>query len=133
MTLRLTPELRAAVIAHCRAEHPIEACGILAGRADHPTRHVPLVNVLADQHRFAVDPDQQLAVYAELDAAGEDPVVLYHSHTTCPAVPSGMDRAAATDPHAHYLIVDTRLPDAVLRSWQITPDGVFIEEGITCG
>lgn len=132
MTLHLTRELRAAVVAHCRTEHPREACGILAGRG-RPSRHVPLTNILADERRFAVDPDEQLAVYAELDTFGEDPVVLYHSHTRCQAVPSGTDRAAATDPDTHYLIVDTRLPDAVLRSWRITPDGAFVEEGITCG
>jgi len=44
--LTLPGELRAAIIAHARADHPDEACGVIAGPAgsDRPRRFIPMTN-----------------------------------------------------------------------------------------
>lgn len=125
--LRLRRELLAAMIAHCRAEHPIEACGVLAGRGDMAERHIPMRNAANSRTRYAMDPEQQLAVWREMDERGEQPVVIYHSHTATEARPSTPDIAYATEPGAYYVIVSTRgdLPD--VRSYQIA-DGVVTED-----
>ena len=98
MTLHLPPVLLRQVLDHCRTEHPREACGLLPGQADMPTWHVPMRNV-ADhpQRRFAFDLDDQLAVWTAMDHAGEDPIVVYHSHTASGPEPSGTDRARRAD------------------------------------
>src|SRR5260370_41054657 len=44
--LTLSRALRAAIIAHARADHPDEACGVIAGAAgsDRPERFIPMTN-----------------------------------------------------------------------------------------
>ena len=44
--LRISHSLVDAIIAHARADHPDEACGVIAGPAgsDTPTRFIPMIN-----------------------------------------------------------------------------------------
>jgi len=41
--LTIAPDLQAKIIAHARADHPDEACGVIAGPAgsDRPERFIP--------------------------------------------------------------------------------------------
>ncbi len=125
--LRLRRDLLDAMVAHCRAEHPVEACGVLAGRDGVPERHIPMRNAEASRTRYAMDPEQQLAVWCDMDERGEHPVVIYHSHTATEAVPSAPDVAYAAEPGAYYVIVSTRGELPSVRSYQIT-DGVVTED-----
>lgn len=128
--LRLRRDLLDAVVAHCRAEHPIEACGLLAGRDDMPERHIPMANVAQSLAYYQFDPEQQLTEWRHMDAAGETPVVIYHSHTASEAYPSKTDIAYATELDAHYVIVGTSdHEDPEIRSYRIT-DGQATEEPI---
>ena len=129
--LHLPVHLATAVLTHARAAHPFEVCGVLPGRGS-PERHVPMRNV-SDRpvRRFAFDPDAQLELWQELDEAGEDPVVIYHSHTVSEAEPSATDRAAFLDPGVHYLIATTvqHPQQSMLRSWRLV-DGSLVEEPV---
>lgn len=133
MTLHLSPVLLRQMLDHCHAEHPLEACGLLPGRGDRPDWHVPMHNVSDHPaRRFAFDLDEQLTAWQAMDHAGEDPVVIYHSHTATAPEPSGTDRAHFTDPNIHYVIVSTH--DAPgewprVRSWRYR-DGSLVEEPI---
>ena len=42
--LTISPALRAKIVAHARADHPDEACGVIAGPAgsDRPVRFIPM-------------------------------------------------------------------------------------------
>ncbi|WP_433242464.1 Mov34/MPN/PAD-1 family protein [Actinomadura nitritigenes] len=122
MGLLIPRGLLDAIVEHARAEHPYEACGIVAGPAGtgRPARHVPMANTAGDRRRrFRFDPDEQLAVWRDMDARGEDPVVVYHSHPTTAAVPSPSDIGGAWDPSVHYLIVSTRDPVPEVRAYRI--------------
>ena len=130
--LILPGALRAAVIAHARADHPDEACGLLAGPegTDQPRRHIPMTNAARSPTFHEYDSGEQLKVWNEMDQRGEEPVVIYHSHTATEAYPSRTDIALAAEPAAHYVIVSTRDPDqAELRSFRIT-HGVVTEEEV---
>ena len=71
-----------------------------------------------------------LALYKELDANDEDPVVIYHSHTATEAYPSRTDVSFAGEPGAHYLLVSTRHPELTeVRSFRIV-DGAVTEEPV---
>ena len=71
-----------------------------------------------------------LALYQEMDANDEEPVVIYHSHTATEAYPSRTDVSFAGEPGAHYLLVSTRDPErAEIRSFRIV-DGVVTEEEV---
>ena len=108
--LRLSSELLEAVLAHARADHPDEACGVIAGPegSDTPTRFIPMVNAARSPTFYEFDSRDLLALYREMDDRGEVPVVIYHSHTATEAFPSRTDITYASEPEAHYLLVSTR-------------------------
>jgi proteasome lid subunit RPN8/RPN11 len=114
------------MLAHCRAEHPVEACGVLAGRDGLAERHIPMRNAEQSRTRYAMEPEQQLAVWRDMDERGEHPVVIYHSHTATEAVPSTPDVAYAAEPGAYYVIVSTRDEVPEVRAYRVTA-GEFIE------
>lgn len=131
--LVIAQDLVADVIAHARADHPDEACGVIAGPvgADRPERFIPMVNAARSPTFYEFDSMDLLKLYREMDARDEEPVVVYHSHTATEAYPSRTDISYASEPNAHYLLVSTRDPDAEeLRSFRIV-DGVVTEEEVS--
>ena len=121
-----------AIIAHARADHPDEACGIIAGPAgsDTPVRVIPMMNAERSPTVYRFDSGEQLRLYRELDERDEEIVVVYHSHTGTQAYPSRTDIAYAGEPQAHYVLVSTRAADSVeFRSYRII-DGEVTEEEV---
>ncbi|EHI11816.1 Mov34/MPN/PAD-1 family protein [Mycolicibacterium thermoresistibile ATCC 19527] len=121
-----------AVVAHARADHPDEACGVLAGPegSDRPERHIPMLNAERSPTFYRFDSMEQLKVWRQMEDNGEAPIVIYHSHTATEAYPSRTDIDLASEPDAHYLLVSTRDPDRhELRSYRIV-DGVVTEEPV---
>jgi proteasome lid subunit RPN8/RPN11 len=122
-----------AMIAHARADHPDEACGVLAGPggSDRPERHIAMVNAERSPTFYRFDAQEQLKVWRAMDDADEVPVVIYHSHTATEAYPSRTDVSLAAEPDAHYVLVSTRDSDRdEVRSYRIV-DGVVTEEPVT--
>ncbi|QCH23091.1 Mov34/MPN/PAD-1 family protein [Mycobacteroides salmoniphilum] len=131
--LRIRADLVEAMVKHARADHPDEACGVLAGPegSDRPERHVAMINAERSPTFYRFDSGEQLRVWREMDDADEVPVVVYHSHTATEAYPSRTDINLAAEPDAHYVLVSTRDPEQhELRSYRIV-DGVVTEEDIT--
>jgi len=108
--LQISQDLVDKLLAHARADHPDEACGVIAGSAgsDIPTRFIPMVNAARSPTFYEFDSADLLKLYRDLDANEEDPVVIYHSHTSTQAYPSRTDIAYAAEPLAHYVLVSTR-------------------------
>lgn len=131
--LRIRADLVDAMVAHARADHPDEACGVLAGPAgsDRPERHIAMMNAERSPTFYRFDSAEQLNVWRQMESAGEDPIVIYHSHTATEAYPSRTDVSLAAEPDAHYVVVSTRHPDRhELRSFRIV-DGIVTEEPVT--
>ena len=131
--LTLDPALRAKIVAHARADHPDEACGVIAGPAgsDHPERFIPMLNAERSPTFYRFDSMEQFRVWRDMDEHDEEPIVIYHSHTATEAYPSRTDIAYASEPNAHYVLVSTRADDATeFRSFTIV-DGVVTEEPVT--
>ena len=131
--LKIGAGLRAKILAHARADHPDEACGIIAGPAgsDRPERFISMLNAERSPTFYRFDSLEQLRVWREMDERGEEPVVIYHSHTATEAFPSRTDISYAMEPGAHYVLVSTRDPDRdEFRSFRIV-DGDVDEEGVT--
>jgi [CysO sulfur-carrier protein]-S-L-cysteine hydrolase len=131
--LTISAELHADILAHARADHPDEACGVIAGPAgsDRPERFIPMINAERSPTFYRFDSLEQLRVWREMDDRDEEPVVIYHSHTATEAYPSRTDISYAMEPGAHYVLVSTREPDAdEFRSYRIL-DGVVTEEEVT--
>ena len=131
--LVIRADLVDAMVAHVRADHPDEACGVIAGPegSDRPERHIPMVNAERSPTFYRFDSGEQLKVWRQMDDADEVPVVIYHSHTATEAYPSRTDVSYAAEPGAHYVLLSTRDPDRhELRSYRIA-DGVVTEEPVT--
>ena len=130
--LRIPAAMIDEIVAHARADHPDEACGIIAGPAgsDTPTRLVRMLNAERSPTFYRFDSGEQLKVWRAMDDADEVPVVIYHSHTATEAYPSRTDISYASEPDAHYVLVSTRDPDShELRSYRIV-DGNVTEEPV---
>ena len=130
--LVIKADLVDAMVAHARADHPDEACGVIAGPegADRPERFVAMVNAERSPTFYRFDSGEQLRVWREMDDRDEEPVVVYHSHTGTEAYPSRTDISYAAEPNAHYVLISTRDPEQhELRSYRIV-EGVVTEEPV---
>ncbi|ACY21219.1 Mov34/MPN/PAD-1 family protein [Gordonia bronchialis DSM 43247] len=130
--LRIGQDLIDAMVAHARADHPDEACGVIAGPdgSDSPERFIAMTNAERSPTFYRFDSAEQLKVWREMDRADEEPVVIYHSHTATEAYPSRTDISYASEPNAHYVLVSTRDPETTeIRSYRIV-DGEVTEEPI---
>src|SRR4026207_699998 len=119
--MKLAPEFADAIVKQALAEHPNEACGLLAGLNGEATRVFPMTNAERSPVIYRMEPAEQLRVFNEMDREGLDLVGIYHSHTRSPAYPSSTDVQLAYYPDAVYLIVslrDRENPD--LRGFRIT-------------
>jgi proteasome lid subunit RPN8/RPN11 len=121
-----------AMVAHARRDHPDEACGVIAGPegADRPERLVEMVNAERSPTFYRFDSAEHLRVWKAMAAADEEPIVIYHSHTSTEPYPSRTDLSYASEPGAHYVLVSTRDPEQhELKSYRIL-DGVVTEEPV---
>lgn len=125
--LALPEDVHDAVVRHCRAEHPIEACGLIVADRDGHLRVLPMRNAAQSPTYFRFDPVEQLRVWQRLDDDDEEPIAIYHSHTDSAAYPSHEDIAFAVDPRLHYVIVGTRGPATEVRSFRIVEARVVEE------
>jgi [CysO sulfur-carrier protein]-S-L-cysteine hydrolase len=126
-----------AIVAHAKRDHPVEACGIVAGPegSDRAERFLPMVNAAGSPTFYEFDSTELLALYKELWASDEEPVVVYHSHTDTEAYPSRTDIGLASEPNAHYVLVSTREHGnsdgpVEFRSYRIV-DGEVTEEAVS--
>jgi proteasome lid subunit RPN8/RPN11 len=134
--LRIDRATYDAIVAHAKRDHPDEACGIVAGAegSDRPTRFVPMTNAAGSPTFYEFDSTELLALYKQMWADDEEPVVIYHSHTATEAYPSRTDVGLASEPAAHYVLVSTREHGnsegpVEFRSYRIV-DGEVTEEEV---
>jgi [CysO sulfur-carrier protein]-S-L-cysteine hydrolase len=131
--LTISRDLYDKIVAHARADHPDEACGVLAGPAgsDRPERFIPMTNAARSPTFYEFDSSEQFQIWKQMDERDEEPVVIYHSHTATQAYPSRTDISYAGEPNAHYVLVSTRDPAVTeFRSYRILGNEVT-EEPVT--
>lgn len=130
--LTIHARLVEAIIAQAQKDHPVETCGVIAGPegSNLPLRLIPMHNVAQSESFFKFEPRQQLQIWREMETRGEEPIVIYHSHTATQAYPSQTDVKYATEPRAHYVIIptDPRRGEEI-RSFRIV-DGMVTEERV---
>lgn len=135
--LRLPRQLYDQIIAHCQAQYPKEACGILAGAKGTVERVFPMTNVDDSPISYTFDPKEQLRVQKAMAQDRLELLAIYHSHTATAASPSPVDVARASEPgvallmpDVHYVLVslkDRRRPDIknyTIREGQALPNDV---------
>lgn len=130
--LQIPAPVWAEMLAHVRAAHPNEGCGLLSGHAGQVMRFYPTANAHPQPRtRYSIDPPELLRALRAIDAAGEELLAIFHSHPASPAYPSQTDVAQAYYPDTLYLIVSLVKPEQpVLRGFWLR-DGVAAEHGVS--
>lgn len=114
---------------------PVEACGLLIGRADARATRIERATLArnlrapARADRFEIDPADHLAAWKAAEREGLEVVGAWHSHPDQPAVPSATDRDEAWEGLEH-LIVAVRAGRATdVRAWRLVA-GAFVERAL---
>lgn len=104
-TLHVPASIYEAMVEHCVAGLPNEACGFLAGRDGKVERIYPLDNEAASPVYYRPAGRQMLDAMNEIDAGDLELLSIFHSHVASAAYPSPTDVREARYPEAVYLIV----------------------------
>jgi [CysO sulfur-carrier protein]-S-L-cysteine hydrolase len=135
--VRLSREIRDAIVRHARAELPNEACGLVIGDRPAPEggearRWVPLRNALESPFRYEIDPSDLLRITIEAERADEAIWAIVHSHVASPAEPSPTDIRQSFYPEALYILVsldpaqaDPETGADRVRAWRIVDGAIF--------
>jgi proteasome lid subunit RPN8/RPN11 len=113
-----------AIVAHARADAPLECCGLLIGSDAAIEESYPVQNVRRSAVKFEVDPAGHFAAIRKARSAGLAVVGAYHSHPRSPAVPSATDVSESNDPGFLHVIVSLAGSEPVLRGYWIGAAGV---------
>ncbi len=118
--MRVTRSAIEEIIAHARDDDPNECCGLLGGDGEISTVYRAR-NAEASPLRYSVHPTDQLRIMERIEAAGEELVGIYHSHTKSEAFPSQTDiNLAELWPDPLYLICSLLDPERpVVRAFAI--------------
>lgn len=92
------------MLRQAKAQAPIEACGILAGKDGAIEKLYKMTNVNKSSDHFMMEPEEQFKIVKDIRAAGLDMLAIYHSHPQTPARLSAEDIRALT-PGVTYVIV----------------------------
>jgi len=93
------------IVKQAKAEAPIEACGILAGKDSKVEKCYEMMNADKNNDHFLMEPKEQFAVVKDIRASGLEMLAIYHSHPETPARPSAEDIRLALTPNVIYVIV----------------------------
>jgi proteasome lid subunit RPN8/RPN11 len=110
--MRIARSLIEEIVAHAREGLPNECCGMVGGDDGEARTVYRAENAEASPLRYSIDAREQFRLMQTIEAAGEELVGIYHSHTKSPAYPSQTDVNLAGWPDAVYLIASLADPDA---------------------
>ena len=108
------------ILSHLQAEYPLEACGILAGKAGEVVQLYPITNQLKSPTTYEMEPQQQLAAMLAIEDKGWEMTAVYHSHPQGPETPSATDITQAYYPDVIQLIISLQeRSQPVMRAFRI--------------
>lgn len=96
-----------------------EACGIVAGIGGTSSAVFPVTNVLHSPVRYLMDPEEQLAVFNQIEDQDWQLLAIYHSHLQGPEGPSPTDVNEAYYPELVNLIWSNTTGEWICRGFSI--------------
>ncbi|WP_133364717.1 M67 family metallopeptidase [Qipengyuania sediminis] len=121
MTVTVTSEVLAALLAEARAGGSHEVCGLLYGSENAIAAHCPCANVHPEpHHRFEIDPAALVGAHRAMREGGPRLIGYYHSHPAGPLEPSATDEALAAKDGMLWAIVGERR----VTLWRAGDDGL---------
>jgi proteasome lid subunit RPN8/RPN11 len=107
-TLQLSAALLKEMVTYVERHAPLEACGLLAGKAARAETLLGVTNQAQSEVRFVMDPYEQLRAFDWIDSQGLDLVAIFHSHPTGPETASPTDIAEAAYAVVHIILAPIR-------------------------
>ena len=106
---------------------------MLGGRDGEPATFYPARNKFESPMRFEIDSTDQIRITNEMEDAGEELLVLFHSHPKTEAYPSQTDiNLAAWWPGVVWAIASLAGDEPVIRAFRID-DGAVQELELVVG
>ena len=112
------------IVQQAKAQSPIEACGILAGRDGQVEKPHKMTNAEQKCEHFMMTPEEQFAVVKDIRSAGREMLAIYHSHPETPARPSAEDIRLALTPGVIHVIISLMDSKPAIKGFLIEEDRV---------
>ena len=112
------------MLEQAKAEKPIEACGILAGKDGIVETFYKMINSDLSSDHFMMAPEEQFKVVKDIRGAGLGMLAIYHSHPETPARPSAEDIRLALTPDVIYVIVSLQNTVPAIKGFLIEDNSV---------
>jgi proteasome lid subunit RPN8/RPN11 len=110
--MKIPRQLIDEMVAHAWGDLPNECCGMIGGSDGAASSVVRVENAAASPLRYEMDPQGQFDALKAIEAAGEELLGIYHSHTRSAAYPSQTDvNQAVAWPEQVYVIVSLENPE----------------------
>jgi proteasome lid subunit RPN8/RPN11 len=124
--------MRDEIYTHGREEYPRECMGMIGGIGDELIDLYRMVNTSEIDKAYADDPIENIEVGEKMDARGQLPLVIYHSHPDTAAYFSETDEQVARDGlwgPIVYIIASIK-PDAepYMKAFRIPSDDAPVED-----
>ncbi len=107
------------MLAHCRADYPNEACGILAGRNGEVSKIYKMTNIENSPVSYMLDSREQFKVIKDMRDNNLSMLAIFHSHPSSAAYPSAKDVSLAFYEDAVYIIVSLMEKEPVVKGFSI--------------
>jgi proteasome lid subunit RPN8/RPN11 len=124
LSLKIPGNIFEQMVQQAKAEAPLEACGILAGRDGQVEKLYQMTNADQSHDHFMMEPQEQFKVVKDIRAASLEMLAIYHSHPESPARPSEEDIRLALTPGTIYVIVSLKDTDPVTKGFLIEGNSV---------
>ena len=131
--LQIPNDIFEQMVGQAKAEAPIEACGILAGKDGEAEKLYKMTNADQSSDHFMMEPKEQFKVVKDIRAAGLEMLAIYHSHPETPARPSAEDIRFAFTPNVIYVIVSLQDTNAAAVKGFLIEDGNVTEVPVRIG
>jgi proteasome lid subunit RPN8/RPN11 len=132
--LNIPSDILEKMVAQAKAQAPVEACGILAGKNNRVEKLYEMTNADNSNDHFMMEPKEQFAVAKAIRSAGLEIQAIYHSHPATQARASAEDIRLALTPDVTYVILslqDPKNPEVkgfTIEDSVVTPVPVRIEQ-----
>lgn len=123
LKLEIPTNIFEQMIAQAKALAPIEACGILAGKANKAEKLFEMANADNRSDHFMMEPKEQFTVVRNIRSADLEMLAIYHSHPETSARPSAEDIRLALTPDVIYVIVSLQDAKAPVVKGFLLEDG----------
>ena len=125
LKLKIPGNIFEQMLQQAKAEAPIEACGILAGKNKTVEKLYKMTNTDQSSDHFMMTPEEQFKVVKDIRSDGLEMLAIYHSHPETPARPSAEDIRLALTPDVIYVIVSLQNANTpVLKGFLIENENV---------